>query len=177
METKVVNYKDYVINTESGVESGIFFRSPIQRIEYDAYDYDCEQSAWRYLHLLENPIRKLFEIALGNLCVVKHIEKWADECDWGGVTVNKLCIPIYFKREYRKLHAISQGDNNIKEIFSYGYESPFELCAGGCDKELTKIIFKSGKSIKIKKVSSYNYTYEHIIKEIIDSGNVSEICK
>jgi len=34
MKSAVRNYKDFVIKTEEGVEKGLFFRSPIQRIDF-----------------------------------------------------------------------------------------------------------------------------------------------
>lgn len=92
-------------------------------------------SAWEYLHDIKNPFRRLFEIIIGNENIVKNIKEWSKDADWGGFTGNILSCPIYFKREYRRLNAVSSEDDNIQEINSYGYESEFEICNGHCNME------------------------------------------
>ena len=79
-----------------------------------------------------------------------------------------MCCPIYFKREYRKLKALSVNEDNIQSIVSYGYEGEYNDCAGNCVVEKTIIILKNGKRIKKKIRGSYKYTYERMVKEIID---------
>lgn len=174
MENKVVNYKGYVISTKEGTENGLFFRNLLQKVNFDAYYDDPKMSAWKYLHDIKNPFRRLFEILIGNGNIVKNIKEWSNDVDWGGFTGNILCCPIYFKRKYRQLNAVSSGDDNIQEINSYGYEGEFEICAGYCDMEKTVIKMKNGKKIKIKRGESYHFTYEHVVKEIIDTGVVSD---
>jgi len=174
MKNKVVNYKGYVISTEEGIEKGLFFRNPLQKVDFDAYYDDPKMSAWKYLDEIKNPIRKVLEFLIGNGNIVKNIEEWSNDADWGGFTGNILCCPIYFKRAYRKLNAVSSGSDNIQEINSYGYESEFEICSGHCYMEKTTIRMKNGKKINIRRSESYHFTYEHLVKEIIDTGIVGE---
>lgn len=174
MENRISNYKNYIIITEEGTERGIFFRSPIQKVDYDTY-YEEGFSAWSYKEEVKNPLRKIYEILIGNKNVIDNIEKWSKYGDWAGFSANILCFPIYFKREYRKLKAISNNDtDNITEINSYGYENEFNYCGGNCEIERTSVKLRSGKTIKIKRREQYNFTYTHIIKDIIDNGRISD---
>lgn len=172
MKNRVINYKGYVISTEEGTEKGLFFRKPLQKVSFDAYYDEPKMSAWKYLHDIKNPFRRFFEILIGNGNIIKNIKEWSNDADWGGFTGNILCCPIYYEREYRRLNAVSSGDYNIQEINSYGYEGEFEICAGHCDMEKTVIKMKNGKKIKIKRGESYHFTYEHLVKNIIDTGVV-----
>lgn len=158
---------DYNIIEDEGVEKGIFFRNPIQKVTFETYDYDTRFSAFEYLNnIRKNPIKRLYEIIIGNLNIIKNIEKWSEEYDWAGFTANILCFPIYFKRKYRVLEAISMNNNkNIQSIRSYGYESEFCNVAGNCVKEVTCLTFKNKKQQKIIKKDRYYYTYLHIIKD------------
>lgn len=174
MKNRVVNYKGYVISTEEGIEIGLFLRNPLQKVDFDAYYDDSKMSAWKYLNDLKNPFRRIFEFLIGNGNIVKNINDWSNDVDWGGFIGNILCCPVYFKREFRKLNAISSGDDNIQEIHSYGYESEFNFCSGHCDIEKTVIKLKNGKKIKIKRNKQYHFTYEHLVKEIIDTGVVEK---
>ena len=107
---------------------------------FDTYYMDESKiSAWKYLNDIKKPIRKLYEILIGNKNIIKNINSWSDDSDWCGFEGNILCFPIYFKRDYRKLTAISTNNDNIKEINSYGYESEFNMCGGDCAKEITLI--------------------------------------
>lgn len=172
MKNRVTNYKGYVITSEEGIEKGIFFRNPLQKVDFDAYGDEPILSAWKYLDRIKNPIRRMYEILIGNGKIIQNIEEWSKDIDWGGFTGNILCPPIYFKRNYRKLKAVSNdSNNNIQEINSYGYESEFNICAGDCVIERTVIKTKSGKRIKLKQYDQYNFTYEHIIKGVIDTNN------
>ena len=170
MENRIVDYKGFVITTEEGTEKGIFFRSPLQQVHFDAYGHNAMFPAYKYAQDIQNPIRRLYEILIGNGDIVKNIDSWLQELDFGGCTGNILCFPIYFKREYRKLTAYSCDSSNIKEIKSYGYESEFCECAGECYSEKTVIRLKTGKNIKIKRKDTFYFTYIHIIKDIIDDG-------
>lgn len=171
MKTRIENHKSYVIETEEGEEKGIFFRSPIQKVSFDAYHDTPMFSPWKYKVSIQNPIRRFYEILIGNGNIVKNINKWIEMCDFGGFDGNILTFPIYFKRKYRKLRAVSTcSDDNIYEIKSYGFESPYEICSGACDTEKTIVKLKNGKRIKIKRHQYYNYTYSHIIERVIDSG-------
>lgn len=168
MEVDISLYNDYAIFTEEGEKKGIFFRSPIQKIDFVAYSDNAVYSAWTYLYNLKNPVRKFFEILKGNSYIIKHIEEWSNELNWGGFEANILCFPIYFKRTYRKLHAIGSNPNNdIQEITSYGYESQYEVCAGDCVKETTYVKLKGGKTKKVVTKEKYHFTYKHIIEKIL----------
>lgn len=171
METKIETHKSYCIKTFCGTKRGLFFRSPIQKVEFDAYyaDYYDINNAWDYLDSIKNPIRRLYEIMIGNKNIVNHINEWSKKDNWGGFKANVICSPIYFKRQSHILEAISTDPNdNIQRIVSYGYEAPRSICAGACHKEITKITLSNGKKLKLKNRHVYKYTYSHVIKEIID---------
>ena len=171
MNTTEIQYKNYVIMTTEGIQHGIFFRSPIQKVDYDAYYDNPRFSAWKYLNQIKNPFRKLYEILIGNYRIVKNIQEWSNDINWGGFRANILCSPIHFRREYRQLSAIStNAHDNIQCVDSYGYESEFNSCVGDCVCEKTSIKLKTGKWLKFKKTEQYYFTYEHIIKRIIDDG-------
>ena len=174
METSVTNYRDYVITTKSGVERGIFFRSPIQSVGYDGYSWQSKFSPWNYMEAIKNPIRRLYEILIGNGNIVKNIKNWAREPNFGGFRGNIICFPIYFKRDYRSLLAESTGTGNIKKIKSYGYESEYCTCGGECKVEKTKVWLKNGKVIHLRENELFHYTYLHIVKDIIDSGEIKK---
>lgn len=174
MKTHVTSHKNYIIKTEEGIEKGIFFRSPIQKAFIDFYynhEYN-EKYTKDYFDKIKNPIRRIYEILIGNKDIIKNIDKMINNIDIMGCDVNVLCSPIYFKREYRKLVAEPVDYDGIMSITSYGYESEFTYCAGDCVVEKTKIKLKNGKTLKIKTRDQYHYTYAHIIKDIIDSGKI-----
>lgn len=77
-----MNYKGYIISTEEGVEKGLFFRSPLQKVSFGIYQDMSKISAWKYLRNIKNPFRRIFEILIGNGKIVKNIEKWYNDVDW-----------------------------------------------------------------------------------------------
>ena len=174
MKTHVTSYKNYIINTEEGTEKGIFFRSPIQSAFIDFYhDHEYNEKYTKdYFEKIKNPIRKIYEILIGNRNVIKNTDVLMNSLNICGCCVKVLCSPIYFKRDYRKLIAEPVDYDGIMSIISYGYESEFTYCAGDCVIEKTKIKLKNGKTLKIKTHDQYHYTYAHIVKDIIDSGKV-----
>lgn len=170
METVVKNHNSYVIHTEEGVERGLFFRSPIQKVEYTDYCVDGSQSAWAFLDRLKSPLRRLVERIIGNGKIVKHGKEWAGQYNFGCFLANKLCFPVYFKRVYRSLVALSQNpDDNIQEVRAKGYESEYNVCSGCCVIERTTIRTKSGKKIKAVIREKYHYTYRHIVEKMLDT--------
>ena len=171
MKDRIISYNGYVIYTNGAEERGLFFRSPLQKVRFETF-YDDTFSAWDYLNRIKNPIRRLYEILIGNGKILRKIDNWSKNANWAGFMGNILCSPIYFKREYRKLTAYSCGNDNgsIQKIVSYGYESNFNICCRDCEIEKTVMHLKNGRTIKTKRRGSYYFTYEHIIKEIIDSG-------
>lgn len=174
-QNKITEYKGYVISTESGIEKGIFLRNPIQNImfEFDVFGDYAKFSAYKYIEKIKNPIRALYEILIGNGKIVKDVSKWSKENDIEGFHANILCCPIYFKRKYRKLDAkCTNQHSDIRRIVSFGYESEFENCAGGCELETTIIKIKTIDNQVIKRIGTYHFTYEHIVKQIIDSGMI-----
>lgn len=174
-ENNVKNYKNFVIHTEEGVEKGIFFRSPIQTIDFSAWTEEKKFDAWCYLSKVKKSFFRFFEILKGNSNIVNNIEKWSENDDWAGFRANILCFPIYFERRYRKLTAKStSNDTNIQSIKSYGYESPYNTCNGNCVVEKTIITLKNGKKIKTKTPENYNFTYRFKVEKIIDSDNIIE---
>ena len=175
VSTEISEHNNYVIATEEGLEKGIFFRSPIQKVVFDGYG-NGKFSPYDFIDKIKNPIRRFYEILIGNGKIVKDIPNIIDRIDFGGFRGNILCSPIYFKREYRKLTAESCNNQNIKKIESYGYESEWCICAGECAVEKTTLHLRSGKKIRIKRHNTYQYTYAHVIKKKIDNTiNVSNI--
>jgi len=174
-ETIIKNYKNFVIKTEEGNEKGLFFRNPIQKVDFGTWDED-EFNAYTYLSKIENPLFRLKEILIGNSNIVNNIKQWGEEDngDWAGFRANVLCFPVYFSRVFRRLEAISQSsDTNIQAIKSYGYESQYNKCGGSCVIERTVFDLKNGKRLNSSKSESFQYTYGFKIEEIIDSDNVA----
>lgn len=169
-------FKGFSIIAEEGVHYGIFFRNPIQKVEFDAYYCDIPQtSAYVFCNKIQNPIRRLYEILIGNGNAVKNIGTWLDQLDFGGFKGNKLMSPIYFKRRYRKLIATKEKyDNAIHKIESYGYDAPYNSCSGACHIERTRITLRNKKVMKRVTTGRYHYTYNHIIKDMIENGIIDE---
>lgn len=168
-------YKHHSILTKSGEQKGIFFRSPIQKVQFDAYLYidDPHISARIYMEKIKNPIRRFYEILIGNKVIVDNIEKWSKDIDWAGFEANVLMSPIYFTRIFRSLECNSRMRNdNIRKVVSYGYESPYNYCSGACHIEKTIIVLGDGKRIRVKRRKSYHYTYSHIVEKMIDTGRI-----
>ena len=178
MKNDVINYKQFAIYTEEGTKKGIFFRRPIQKVEFDAYYGNSKFDAWEYYHKIKKPMRRFYEYLIGNRKTIRDITEIVEtvrtDC-WAGFTANILCSPIYFKRDYRKLIALSTDKNtNIQSIHSYGYESAFNTCAGYCECEKTSIKLKNGKTLKFKEYVQYHYTYWHTIKQIINGDKITQ---
>lgn len=177
MEIRTTIHNNHVITAEEGTQFGIFFRSPIQKISFEAYYNDIMEkiSAWRYKEKIKNPIRRLYEILIGNKNIVDHIEEWAQSMDWGGFDANVIMSPIYFSREYRRLKAVSSSpDDVIQKVVSYGYEGPYNYCSGSCHIERTRIYLRNGQRIRLKMKDYYHYTYTHIVEKMISSGVIDE---
>lgn len=174
MEIDITVYNNHVISTEEGTEFGVFFRSPIQKVSYDAYYCNVDATnAWLYKDKLKNPVRRLYEILIGNGNIVKNIEEWSKSLDWGGFTANKLMLPIYFKREYRYLKSVSSSTHDvIQRVVSYGYEGPYNMCSGACHIERTRITLRNGKKVRVKRKDAYYYTFRHIVERMISSGKI-----
>lgn len=86
---------------------------------------------------------------------------------------NVLCSPIYFKRHFRKLSAVSTDkDSKIQYIWSYGYGNYNYHHFRECDKEITHIGLNGGTCIEMKRSEKYHYTHEDIIKKIIDTQEI-----
>ena len=73
-------YGAYAITAEQGTQKGIFFRNPIQKVPFDAYyANNPESSAWTYRKKIKNPIKRLYEILIGNGDIVRNIDRWAQK--------------------------------------------------------------------------------------------------
>lgn len=171
METRTVNYKDYVITTKEGVEKGLFFRSPIQKRTIMTY-FDMSEMDQKYIEKIRNPgtIRRFFERLLGNGEVLKNLDNYLNDIDCAGFDIKYICSPIYFKRESRHLTAVcTNPKKNIQKIVSHGYEDQYNICGGDCHVEKTIITTKTRSKIRIKKKEQYEYTYAHIVKRTIDT--------
>lgn len=168
VETKKTEYYESI--EMRGAEKGIFLRSPLKKIEFcDGFDWEdkSKQDVYTYSNKIQNPVRRLYEICIGNGTIVKELNEWMKDCDFAGFTGNIICCPIYFKREFRELHLKSNTDSMIKEIISKGYENEFELCNGGCEKEKTLIKFNNKRKSKFTTKEHYQYTYSHICEELL----------
>lgn len=176
MEIRTTIYGAYAITAEEGTQKGIFFRNPVQKVSYDAYYCNHPAtSAWTYLKKIKNPIRRLYEILIGNGNIVKSIDQWAQNDNWAGFRANKLMSPVYFVREYRKLRAKSTRESDtIQKVYSYGYEGPYNDCCGACHIERTCIVLRDGSKIRMKKKDYYHYTYIHIIEAMLASGTIED---
>lgn len=176
MSKSVSMHKGYFFFTlEHGKEKGIFFRSPIQKIEFVDYGYD-KYNPYKYLSAIKNPIKRFYEILIGNGNTVKNLDSWVEDENFAGFEGNILCSPIYFSRFYKRLKVESVANKNsyIRKMVSYGYESEFETVSGGCKIEKTTFLLNNGKKVKFKKRGRYYFTYNHIVREIIDSGIISD---
>ena len=169
-----ITYNDYLITEEQGTQFGIFFRSPIKKIYFNAYYCNNPTiSAYVYKDRLKKSIHRLYEIIIGNKDIVDNIEEWSQNNNWAGFYANTLISPIYFSRNYRRLKTVSSNPNNtIRKVVSYGYEGPYNYCFGACHIERTRIILKNGKRIRLKVKDRFRYTYTHIIEEMISSSNI-----
>lgn len=150
-----------------GIEKGIFLRSPLKKISFTDDYGDSKQNVYTYAKKIKNPIRRLFETLIGNGTIVKELDTWMTDFDFAGFTGNILCSPIYFKRKFRHLYFKPISDSLIKEIISKGYENEFELCAGGCEKERTRIKFYNKKTSQFTTKGQYYYTYSHICEKLL----------
>ena len=169
------NIGTYTVISDKYTAYGIFFRSPIQKVFRDGYyvgiveDNPRVMNAYEYRDAVKKPIRRFYEILLGNGKIVRNIEKWSQNTEFGGVTTKMLRSPIYFKREERSLVAIdTSGQQNISEIRSRGHESDLETCAGSCEKERTTIKLKNGKKIRKVCRDEYFYTYYTTIEDLVE---------
>lgn len=142
----------------------------------NGYYGDSKFDCYKYMKALKNPFRRVFEILLGNKRVVDHCGEWSDQIEFAGFRANILCLPVYFERECRKLTAIQVSglSTSIKSIESWGYEGEFNDVSGRCDLEKTVITLNNGKKLKFRKHGQYNFTYLHIIQEILDSDCIKE---
>lgn len=167
---KIEKEEGFIITTNTGVARGLFFRLPVQTLDLE-YWIKGKRSLTRYTEVIKNPTRRIFEILIGNGSVIKNINKWEEEQDFGGVRIRTLCLPFYFKRNFRQLKAISTNKNSaIERIISYGYDDEFVYVSGECIKEKTKIIPRSGKIWNVVRKDTYQYTYRNMVKQILKAG-------
>ena len=169
-------HQDYIIHTKAGMEKGIFFRNPIQKVLFDSYSDNPLFSAWNYLTKTNSIVFRVLQSLLGNNEILKTIGIDSKDFDWGGFRANIICFPIYFKRNARALNATARNiDSVIQEISSHGYESEFENCAGACAVEKTIFITKTGYSFRETNYGSYQYTYPSKIHELNTATLITNI--
>lgn len=152
---------DNVFIENNGIQNGIFFRSPIQRVMYDWMNlYGPHWPNW--FHWILNIF--LFHKA-------KEHEKKENAA---GFWFYEFALPIYFKRKFRSLEYVSQD----LCISSYGYEGYKEYCSGHCKVEKTKMIFTIGNEKIVKhfvRNNEYHYTYKHVVQKFIkEQTNVKQ---
>ena len=152
--------KDFVIITIEKIKYGIFFRLPIQKVEYhwETYGEDSD------------PIIPKFPHILLNLFSIKKARKHSLNMDACGFSFFEFASPVYFSRKCKSL--ICLNAHSIISINSSGYEGYKNICGGACELEKTVIKYLENKkvcTIKLRNTKSYNYTYEYVIKELLYS--------
>lgn len=178
-EIDIRRHKNFMVSTESYTQTGVFFRFPIQKVSFDGYYGGSKFDCYKYLESLKNPVRRVFEILIGNKRVVEHGNEWADEDGFAGFSANILCSPVYFKRECRKLEAVRVSCDgslspSIESIKSWGYEGEFNGVSGRCELEKTVVTLNNGKKFKFKKTDQYHFTYYHIVQKVLNSDLIWE---
>jgi hypothetical protein len=164
METKSVSITTI---SDEGKKSGIFFRSPIQKVYKESFSMDENIEGvygWRR--------RALYQIIpfLLNIRVWFKVKEWEKNEDFAGMKVRELCSPIYFERQTRTvLHKIVNHPT-ISEIEAYGWEPYKNYCSGDAEKEVAIIKFKDGKKIKKITKGSFNYCYAHVVEQELKQG-------
>ena len=171
---------NYIIFTDEGVQTGVFFRSPIRKVTYEVYPYSSE-----YFSLVifaqnckDSRLFRIFQYIIGNRELVKSVMKedlFKDQ-DLFGIEGNILISPIYFKRNYRALDIININDDiPIEYISSFGYDDKYTRVSGICIKETTVIHHKyKKKEIRLRTGNKYLYTYLYIAKELIKTLETKE---
>lgn len=148
--------KFVVIGGEDTKIKGIFFRSPIQSVDYDWYgDFSSP--------MYPQGINKIL-----NLFRIKRAKKHAESDNAAGFRFLEFCCPIYFKRTIREMITIPASA--ILKIHSKGYEPYKNNCSGACVEEVTTITYMVGKRVeKITIVSPerYNFAYRHVIAKMV----------
>lgn len=171
---------NYIIFTDEGMETGIFFRSPIRKITYEVYPYSSEHFSLAIFaqDCKDSILFRIYQYILGNKELVKSVMKedlFKDPYLFG-MEGNIVISPIYFKRKYRALDIINMNDDiPINYISSFGYEDEYNMIAGYCTKETTVIHHKyKKKETRLRTGNKYLYTYLHIAKELIKTLETKE---
>lgn len=148
--------KFVVIGGDDTKIKGIFFRSPIQSVDYDWYgDFHSPMYPQGF-----NKILNLFRI--------KRAKKHAETENACGFRFLEWCSPIYFTRNVREMLTIPAS--SILKIHSKGYEPYKNGCAGACVEEVTTITYIVGTKVeKITIVSPerYNFAYRHVLAKMV----------
>lgn len=148
-----------------GKEHGIFFRNPIQTVTKDSYSGECYH--WR-----DTALFKVIPFLL-NIFTWFKCKKWFEnDEDLAGIKVKELCSPIYFTRDVRRATHFINDHPAIQEIDVYGWEPYKNSCGGAAEKEIAVFIFKNGKKKKMVTKESFNYFYNHVIKDMITTNLV-----
>lgn len=148
------------IYTEKGIQKGLFFRSIFKQTSIDDTCYSDGFGSGQYIEeVLKHPILKIVSKIINPHITIEKLK----ELDYdSGYTIKWFTSPIYTVREYRLLEA--QG-KDIK-IKSFGFDDENITCGGSCNKEVTTLKIKWIKR-RYKSTSSYNYTYQHKIEELL----------
>ena len=169
----ILKNENVTIEHAEGIETGLFFRKPIQRVQITTDSYGNESrsgyhhSVYIYMKRCKNPIRKLYEYILGNKESIRQIILNQDDISFYGVKVNVLCSPIYFSRRFRSLKAISENPRSLVfGVESKGYESNFNLVSGACVVEKSTIDYADGHAEKQVSKGKYDLTYPYSVKEM-----------
>lgn len=162
----VVN--NYIVYTSEGTEYGVFFRSPIQKVMFSDMCNEDKFNCWTYINKLESRWFRLRQKLLGNGDIVNSVKDHANSYDFAGFNANILTSPVYFKRNFRKASVESSDSNTpILKIKSEGFETPYNVVSGRCEKETTIFTFWSGKKQKETRRGQYYNTYFHILRDLL----------
>ncbi len=162
--TEAGGYKFY---QEEFQKTGIFFQSPIQKIDWrtawdctDNYPFVAEDFVDR---CKKSRLFRWMNIILGNKNQVEKMANWLEDWNFAAATLTTIVCPIYFKRTYRTLKAYATDSAaEIQQIHSVGYESPYNYCSGACYKESTWMVTKHTLKHFVNR-KNFHYTYKHVI--------------
>lgn len=147
----------FSIISETKIEKGIFFRSPIQKVQVETYL--GEAYSW-----VDNAKRLVIPYLL-NMDKYSHFKEIIEDDDLAGLVVRVFASPIYFKRYVRTaIHKFKNHPDGLLEIRVFG-EEPFKNnCSGACICEKAIFVFDNEKKETVKTYGSFHYYYKHVVE-------------
>jgi len=159
----IKNHKQYIIQIDEKIKTGLYFRNPIQKIAINEKDYG-EFNSLTYIYKVKHSfLFKLFQYCLGNY---HNIQMVLNDELITRFKINRLCSPIYTRREYIKLKASSTRlDDKIQSIYSIAYNPICLGCPKKCIVEKTKIVEQN--KVRTYLNNKHTCTDVEYIKEIL----------